>query len=86
MKHIQFSLTKKLTDTARYASVNALKGFELSRRDDLESFCYMNLFFILKKLPWQNVKAQNKVKRLEIICEIKELFNIDEYKKLFLRK
>ena len=80
MKHIQFTLTKKLTGTARYASVNALKGFELSRRDDLESFCYMILFFILKKLPWQGVKAQTQAKRFKKICEMKELFNIGEYK------
>ena len=50
MKHIQFCLTKRLTGTARYASVNALKGFELSRRDDLESFCYMIIFFFDEKI------------------------------------
>ena len=82
MKHIQFCLTKNLTGTARYASVNALKGFELSRRDDLESFCYMIIFFILKKLPWQGIKAQTQAKRYEKICEIKEEFNIDRYKNI----
>ena len=81
MKHIQFALTKKLTGTARYASINALKGFELSRRDDLESFCYMIIFFILKKLPWQGIKAQTQAKRYKKNCELKEMFNIDEYKK-----
>ena len=81
MKHIQFTLTKKLTGTARYASINALKGFELSRRDDLESFCYMIIFFILKKLPWQGIKAQTQAKRYKKNCELKEMFNIDEYKK-----
>ena len=82
MKHIQFSLTKKLTGTARYASVNALKGFELSRRDDLESFCYMILFFLLKKLPWQGIKAQTQAKRYKKICDLKEMFDIDNYKKI----
>ena len=82
LKHIQFSLTKKLTGTARYASINALKGFELSRRDDLESFCYMMIYFILKKLPWQGVKAQTYAKRYKKICEIKEEFNIDNYGKI----
>ena len=80
LKHIQFALTKKLTGTARYASINALKGFELSRRDDLESFCYMIIFFLLKKLPWQGVKAQTQAKRYKKICEAKEDFNIDEFK------
>ena len=82
MKHIQFCLTKKLTGTARYASVNALKGFELSRRDDLESFCYMILFFLLKKLPWQGIKAQTQAKRYKKICDLKEMFDIDNYKKI----
>ena len=82
LKHIQFALTKKLTGTARYASINALKGFELSRRDDLESFCYMIIFFLMKKLPWQGVKAQTQAKRYKKILESKEDFNIDEHKDL----
>ena len=82
MKHIQFCLTKNLTGTARYASVNALKGFELSRRDDLESFCYMIIFFLMKKLPWQGIKAQTQAKRYKKICDIKEMFKIDNYKKI----
>ena len=81
-KHIKFSITKKLIGTARFASVNALKGYELSRRDDLESFCYMILFFILKKLPWQGIKCETQTKRYKKICEIKESFNIDNYRKI----
>jgi serine/threonine protein kinase len=81
-KHIQFRLIKKLIGTPRYASVNALEGFELSRRDDLESFCYMIIFFLIKKLPWQGIKAQTHAKRNNKICESKEDFNIDEHKDL----
>ena len=82
LKHIQFRLTKRLIGTARYASINALEGFELSRRDDLESFCYMIIYFLIKKLPWQGVKAQSFAKRNRKICESKDDFIIDEYKDL----
>ena len=55
-KHVQFRLTKKFTGTARYASLNAIRGAEQSRRDDLEAIGYMLLFFFSNgKLPWQGV-------------------------------
>ena len=65
--HIQFCITKKMNGTARYASTNSLRGVEISRRDDLESLAYMIIYFLMKKLPWQGVKAntlQNRYKKI----------------------
>lgn len=83
-KHIQYNnLTKGFIGTARYASVNALGGIELSRRDDLESFFYMIIYFILKNLPWQGVRAESIQKRNQKVYLMKKNFDIDSdtYKK-----
>lgn len=71
LEHIKFKTNKRLTGNARFASINALKGCEQSRRDDLESICYLLIFFLKGTLPWQGIKGANKEK-----C----------YKKIYQRK
>ena len=70
---IQYPLTmkKKFTGTARYASINALKGYEHSRRDELESLAYIFIYFLKGKLPWQKIKAKDKEEKFKKILEKK---------------
>ena len=52
-KHIRFSNNGKLIGSMAYSSCNSMKGYESSRRDDLESFGYI-LIFLAKggSMPW----------------------------------
>lgn len=60
-----------LVGTARYASVNAHKGYEQSRRDDLISFIYLLIYFSKGYLPWQNLNIPDKHEKFKKIHEIK---------------
>ena len=71
-KHIKFDFTGKLTGTVRFASANALRGGEQSRKDDLESIGYMIIYFMRGKLPWQNITGSKKMERYLKIYKMKK--------------
>mmetsp|Transcript_43763 Transcript_43763/g.50617 ORF Transcript_43763/g.50617 Transcript_43763/m.50617 type:complete len:375 (+) Transcript_43763:25-1149(+) len=76
-KHIPYRENKNLTGTARYASINTHLGIEQGRRDDIESLCYVLLYFLKGILPWQNMRANNKKDKYERIMEKKLSTPID---------
>ena len=71
LKHYPLIKRKKLTGTARYASINALNGITQSRRDDLESIGYVLMYFLKGRLPWQGMVNKNKEQRYLKIMETK---------------
>ncbi len=71
LMHYPLINKKRLTGTPRYASINALKGFEQSRRDDLESLGYVLMYFLRGELPWQHINAKSKEERNQKILQKK---------------
>ena len=61
----------KLTGTARYASINALDGWEQSRRDDLEAFGYVLAYLYKGGLPWMGIHAKTKEEKYSKILNVK---------------
>eukprot|EP00826_Nyctotherus_ovalis_P000647 TRINITY_DN10002_c0_g1_i3.p1 TRINITY_DN10002_c0_g1~~TRINITY_DN10002_c0_g1_i3.p1 ORF type:complete len:270 (-),score=51.38 TRINITY_DN10002_c0_g1_i3:565-1374(-) len=53
--HVPFVDKKQVVGTIRFASINAHYGLEQSRRDDLESLCYVLVYLLKGELPWQRL-------------------------------
>ena len=55
-KHIKYKYIKIILGSLIYVSINGNKGYEQSRRDDLESLGYMLIDIMTNYLPWNNYK------------------------------
>ena len=71
-KHIKFNINNNISGTPRYCSINALRGAEQSRRDDLESLFYVIMYLFRGNLPWQNLRIKSREQRFNKINEIKK--------------
>eukprot|EP01084_Bolivina_argentea_P174314 301960_1 len=83
-EHIEYAKSKSLKGTLRYASINIHKGILSSRRDDIESIFYVWLYFMLGRLPWQNIhtphmadKKSATYKRWKNVLKVKQNCKID---------
>ena len=77
-QHIPFTKGKSLTGTARYASLNAMCGYEQSRRDDLESLGFVLVYLLKGKLPWQGLPARDQKQKMKKITDVKKQTTIPE--------
>lgn len=70
--HIPYRQTLGLTGTATFASIHSHLGWELGRRDDLESLAYILILFLRGSLPWQGLKLE----RRDLVVECKQTTSI----------
>lgn len=71
-EHTPFKTELSFKGGARYASINAHRGAEQSRRDDLEAIGYMLFYFVRGNLPWSGLEARGQEQKYEKIQEKKE--------------
>ena len=63
--HIPYTQTLGLTRTAMFASIHSHLGWELGRRDDLESLAYVLIYLLRGSLPWQGLKHRRRNRVVE---------------------
>lgn len=77
-KHARLLMGNDLTGTARYASINAMRGLTQSRRDDLEATGHMLCYLFRGSLPWSGLDARSYDEKLKKICRSKQTFPIKD--------
>ena len=73
-KHIKYKYINKIIGSMLFNSINGAKGYEQSRKDDLESLGYMLLFLALDYLPWFHIfikKTIDEYDKYKLITEMK---------------
>lgn len=77
-QHIKDNSGCSFVGTVRYAGINSHLGYKLSRRDDLESWFYIIMYFLRGNLPWMGHKDKDKQKYHRKIKNIKMQTKIEE--------
>ena len=76
-KHVKYCINKKWSGTSRFASANTLRGIEPSRRDDMESFCYLLLYLMKGTLPWDKINETSEFNEILMIYKMKQYMPAD---------
>ena len=75
--HAPYMENRPFAGTYNYASLNAHLGLQQSRRDDLESYCYILAFLYTGDLPWKTSKSTHNevdIRRMKSTIKPAELF------------
>ena len=78
-QHNKIKSIHNIIGSKNYASIMSHQRFELSRRDDLESLCYMLIHFYSGILPWNDLSDEEM-----IIVEKKRILESKHYPDVIL--
>ena len=56
--HYPLTKNHEFMGTAKFQSINAHKGYSLSRRDDMEAIGYLLVYLMKGTLPWMEIKSR----------------------------
>ena len=83
-QHIEQRKSNGIKGTLRFASINLHQRVVPSRRDDIESLFYVWLYFVMGRLPWDNLQSSNTLegraatsKRWKNVLRVKQAFKIE---------
>ena len=85
--HIPYTDNRPFVGTVNYASLNSHLGIQQSRRDDLESFCYILSYLIKGKLPWISPTKkfdEKAIKKMKISLVASNLFDNQNLGQIFI--
>ena len=74
-KHIKYQNIRKAFGSLNFLSINGNKGYQQSRRDDLESFGYTIIYLLKNSLPWMK-RGINENKVLKYLLVYKSKLSI----------
>jgi len=77
-RHKPMRYTSSFIGTARYASVNAHRQLQQSRRDDLQAVGHMLIYFLRGSLPWSGLHTATTAQKMLRIRQLKESIPVDE--------
>ena len=78
-KNAKKARIKSKCGNTKFASFNSLNGGEIGPKDDVESICYILLYYFNNTLPWSNIDKTNKKIYKEKVLEQKRNFQFKEF-------
>ena len=70
-KHVPIEWNLEIIGSNNFCSINMHNGIRPSRRDDIESLCYVFISLNVKKLPWRNICISNRREKNKMYIRLK---------------